>query len=73
MTGTLDELKEKVGQVVIETFEHDKTILHFYKNQNEALQAAASLDEGITIRQTKLEDIFVKITEEKGEEFWTVS
>lgn len=65
MCGTLDELREKVGKVVIETFEHDETILHFYHSQEDALKAASKIATNLNIRQTRLEDVFVKITEEK--------
>ncbi|MBM7854892.1 ABC-2 type transport system ATP-binding protein [Desulfohalotomaculum tongense] len=67
MSGSLDELKNMVGPVVVEQFYNDKTVLYFYKDQKEALKAASSMGEGITVRQSRLEDIFVKLTEEKSE------
>lgn len=67
MSGSLQELKKLVGPIVIEEFKNNKTVLHFYKSQQEALKAASLMGTNIKLRNTRLEDIFVKITEEKSE------
>lgn len=65
MCGSPEELKELVGPVVVEQFQNDKTNLHFFKSRSDALNFAASYEQGFTIRQAKLEDVFVKLTEER--------
>ncbi|SHK68769.1 ABC-2 type transport system ATP-binding protein [Desulforamulus aeronauticus DSM 10349] len=65
MTGSIENLRDVVGPVVVERFVQDKTILHFFQEQAQALQFVSGLKEEFTIRQTSLEDVFVKMTEEK--------
>ncbi|ACV61473.1 ABC transporter related [Desulfofarcimen acetoxidans DSM 771] len=65
MDGSPEELKKVVGPVVVEEFRDERTILHFFASRQEALEHAGALRDEFTIRQTKLEDVFVKLTEER--------
>lgn len=65
MCGSPEELKVLVGPVVVEHFQNEKTNLHFFKSRSEALKFAAGLGEGFSIRKARLEDVFVKLTEER--------
>lgn len=66
MEGSPDELAAMVGPVVVEHFFNDKTALHFFKSQQEALEYAGTLQVEFNIRKTGLEDVFVKLTEERA-------
>jgi len=65
MDGSPAELKQMVGHVAVEQFRDDRTILHLFGSRREALDFAAELRDGFTIRQAGLEDVFVKLTEER--------
>jgi len=65
MNGSPEELKQMVGPVVVEQFRDDRTTLHFFGSRQEALSFAAELRDGFSIRQARLEDVFVKLTEER--------
>ncbi|NLI12549.1 ABC transporter ATP-binding protein [Pelotomaculum propionicicum] len=65
MDGSPEELRQLVGPVVVEQFRDEQTTLHFFGSRQEALSFAASLRYEFTIRQAKLEDVFVKLTEER--------
>lgn len=65
MTGSMDQLRSMVGPVVVEILARDNTELHFFSEQAQALEFAASVTEEFTIRQTSLEDVFVKMTGER--------
>ncbi|MCG8401582.1 MAG: ABC transporter ATP-binding protein [Firmicutes bacterium] len=65
MCGSPEELKAITGPVVVEQFQNEKTSLHFFKSQAEALEFAAGLGENFSIRQARLEDVFVKMTAER--------
>jgi ABC-2 type transport system ATP-binding protein len=60
--GSPDELKNEVGSVVLEYLENDNTVRHFFSSRADALKYAESLDKDINIRESNLEDIFVKLT-----------
>ncbi|MBM7868113.1 ATP-binding cassette domain-containing protein [Heliobacterium gestii] len=65
LEGTTEELKRRVGEIVVERFVHDKTEVYLFPSQAEALAFAQTVQAGtISIRKAKLEDIFVKLTEE---------
>lgn len=64
MDGSPEELTQLVGPVVVEQFD-ERTSLHFFGSRQEALGFAAALPNEFTIRQAKLEDVFVKLTEER--------
>jgi len=65
MDGSPEELKQMVGPVVVEQFRDDQTNLHFFNSRQEALEYAVALRDEFTIRQARLEDVFVKLTEER--------
>ncbi|WP_049686254.1 ABC transporter ATP-binding protein [Thermoanaerobacter kivui] len=60
--GSPDELKKQTGNVVLEYLENDTTVRRFFSSRTEALEYAQSLDTDINIRESNLEDVFVKIT-----------
>jgi ABC-2 type transport system ATP-binding protein len=65
MEGSPEELKQMVGPVVVEQFLEQRTVLHFFSSRPEALRFAGELRDAFTIRQARLEDVFVKLTEER--------
>jgi len=65
MCDSPEELKTMVGPVVVEQFQNEKTSLHFFKSRAQALEFAGGLGEGFSIRQARLEDVFVKLTAER--------
>jgi len=65
MEGSPEELANIVGPVVVEHFSNDRTALHFFKSQQEALEYARSLQVEFNIRKTGLEDVFVRLTDER--------
>ncbi|MFZ7102294.1 MAG: ABC transporter ATP-binding protein [Peptococcaceae bacterium] len=68
MCGSLEELRAQVGPVVVELFAGGKTGLYFFKSHPEAIEFVSDIkDKEITVRQTKLEDVFVKLTQEKSD------
>ncbi|GAB6158382.1 ATP-binding cassette domain-containing protein [Desulfotomaculum varum] len=67
MTGSVEDLRQQVGPVVVEVFAGRRTDLYFFRDQGSALDFAAGLTDEFTIRQASLEDVFVKITGERVE------
>ncbi|CCO07999.1 ABC transporter ATP-binding protein [Desulforamulus hydrothermalis] len=67
MTGSVEELRQQVGPVVVEVFAGHQTDLYFFRDQGSALDFAAGLTNEFTIRQASLEDVFVKMTGERVE------
>ncbi len=67
MSEPIETLRKMVGPMVVEHFEADHTQLYFFPNQRKAFKYAAQFDKDVTVRQTKLEDIFVKLTQEERE------
>ncbi|NPV90730.1 MAG: ABC transporter ATP-binding protein [Firmicutes bacterium] len=65
MEGSPDELAGVVGPVVVERFSNERTNLSFFNSRPEALEYASTLQEEFTVRQTRLEDVFVRLTEER--------
>lgn len=65
MEGSPEELRQLVGPVVVEQFRDEQTTLHFFATRADALSFAATLQNVFTIRQAKLEDVFIKLTEER--------
>jgi ABC-2 type transport system ATP-binding protein len=68
MEGTPEELKRVAGHVVVEQFKDEHTDIHLFPNQQEALNYASLLKESFSIRQARLEDVFVKLTGERESE-----
>ena len=56
------ELLKRTGSVVVEMFTENGTETEFFENRRDAADFAASLDRNIIIRNSNLEDVFVKLT-----------
>lgn len=63
--GTPEELKTKVGKVVVEVPNHNETEYHVFEEREEALQYAAAIKHDVVIRESNLEDVFVELTGRK--------
>ncbi len=63
--GTPEELKKKVGKVVVEVPNHNETEYHVFEKRGEALQYAAVMMHDVVIRDSNLEDVFVELTGRK--------
>ena len=62
--GAPEELRERVGRVVVEAAGQDETEYHVFEHREQALQYAAGLTGGVAalIRDSSLEDVFVEST-----------
>ncbi|MDI6631978.1 MAG: ATP-binding cassette domain-containing protein [Bacillota bacterium] len=63
--GTPAELKERVGRFAVEVFDGEQVTAKFYGTREEALASAARVGDGVTVRETSLEDVFVQLTGRK--------
>ncbi|MBU4533399.1 MAG: ATP-binding cassette domain-containing protein [Firmicutes bacterium] len=63
--GTPTELKQMVGEVVVESLNHGDTEYRFFAGREQALVYAGSLAENVVIREANLEDVFVELTGRK--------
>ncbi len=63
--GTPEELKARVGKVVVEVPNQNTTEYRVFENREQALQHAATLDRDVVIREANLEDVFVELTGHK--------
>lgn len=63
--GTPRELKQKVGEVVVETLYEGETDYRFFNNREEAVRLAGTLEGSVLIRESNLEDVFVELTGRK--------
>ncbi|MGB9802975.1 ABC transporter ATP-binding protein [Desulfofundulus sp.] len=63
--GTPRELKQKVGEVVVESFGGRDTGYKFFASRDDALAYAGRLDGNVLIRESNLEDVFVELTGRK--------
>jgi len=60
---TPDELKRSVGEYVVEQVDGEgRLVQHICKSREEAHETARREANGITIRRTNLEDVFIKMT-----------
>lgn len=67
--GTPQELKKKVGEMVVEIMNQGNTDYKFFSSRDEAIQFAARLNQDLIIRESNLEDVFIELTGRKvGEE-----
>lgn len=66
--GTVDELKDLIGRVAVETSDDGKAVVRYFPTREEAKGYANTLgDEYINIRRTTLEDVFLELTgEDRG-------
>lgn len=61
-------LKATVGEYAVEFISNDgRLIQHICRSRNDALEIARGRDDGITIRRSNLEDVFIKLTGERIE------
>jgi ABC-2 type transport system ATP-binding protein len=63
--GTPRELKQKVGEVVVESFGGKDTGYKLFPSRDRALAYAGQLDGNVLIREANLEDVFVELTGRK--------
>jgi len=63
--GTPAELKNKVGEIVVEVLNHGDTEYRFFAGREQALHYAGSLADNVLIREANLEDVFVELTGRK--------
>jgi ABC-2 type transport system ATP-binding protein len=61
-------LKTRVGEYVVEFVnEEGRLIQHMCRTRAEAQEAASRIENGVTIRRSNLEDVFIKLTGERLE------
>jgi len=60
--GSPVELKERVGRFAVESLNGGQTTHTLFGTREEALAFAGRLDDGVVIRETSLEDVFVQLT-----------
>jgi ABC-2 type transport system ATP-binding protein len=61
-------LKARMGEYVVEFIDSDGHLVqHMCQSRNEAQEAASRVEDGVTIRRSNLEDVFVKLTGERFE------
>lgn len=63
--GTPEELKTKVGKVVVEVPNNNGTEYRVFEDREQALQYAAAMRHDLVIRESNLEDVFVELTGRK--------
>jgi ABC-2 type transport system ATP-binding protein len=63
--GTPRELKQRIGEVVVETLYRGDTSCSFFKSREEAIRYAGTLAGNVAIRESNLEDVFVELTGRK--------
>jgi ABC-2 type transport system ATP-binding protein len=65
---TPDNLKSRVGAYILEFIDASgKLIQHIFHSRDEAHEVAKRQSNGVTIRKTNLEDVFIKLTGERIE------
>jgi len=65
---TPSSLKVSVGNYVVECINHEgRLVQHFYHSREEAKYHAYEQPSNVTVRETNLEDVFVKLTGERIE------
>lgn len=60
--GTPGELKQRLGEVVVESFAGRHTGYKLFATRDEALAYAGCLDGDVLIRESNLEDVFIELT-----------
>lgn len=63
--GTPEELKSRVGEVVVEALNRGGTEYRFFAGRDQALEYAGGVTENVAIREANLEDVFVEMTGRK--------
>ena len=64
--GTVDELREKIGKVAVESTDPDgKTVISYFPTREDAKGYTDTLgDDYFNVRRTTLEDVFLELTGE---------
>ncbi|MDI6795252.1 MAG: ABC transporter ATP-binding protein, partial [bacterium] len=65
--GTPDELKAKVGHFVVESLDNGITNYRLFDTREDACQFAEQRTDDVRIRESNLEDVFIKLTGERIE------
>lgn len=63
--GTPEELKKRVGEVVVESLNQGGTEYKFFADREQALKYAGTFKQNVIIRESNLEDVFVELTGHK--------
>ncbi|PKM48029.1 MAG: multidrug ABC transporter ATP-binding protein [Firmicutes bacterium HGW-Firmicutes-8] len=63
--GTPEELKKRVGEVVVESLNQGGTEYKFFADREQALKYVGSFKQNVIIRESNLEDVFVELTGRK--------
>lgn len=63
--GTPEELKERVGRMVVEVPDRNETQYRVFEDRDKAIRYAATLEKDTVIRESNLEDVFVELTGQK--------
>jgi ABC-2 type transport system ATP-binding protein len=65
---TPDHLKSSVGNYIVEFIDDEGSLIqHICKSREEAHEAAKREPNGVTVRKSNLEDVFIKLTGERIE------
>ena len=67
-TGTPASVIGECGDFALEYFDGAKTVLEFFSRKEDALAAAAGLKNDFKIRESNLEDAFIKLTNKRLDE-----
>jgi len=60
--GTPQELKQSVGNFVLDIYDEEEIQSEFFEERGAAMQRLEQLDTSVRIRETTLEDVFLKLT-----------
>jgi ABC-2 type transport system ATP-binding protein len=60
--GSPDELKRSAGNYVLDIYRQDDLHNEFFSDRSAALERLAQLDTSVRIRETTLEDVFLRLT-----------
>lgn len=63
--GSPDSLKEQVGKFILELFEQGKSTYKFFDDRSAGLDYAEQMGGKVTIRESNLEDVFIKLTDRR--------
>lgn len=65
--GTPTELKEKIGRFAVEIRDNGVTRYRLFDRREAACSLAETMDDDVLIRESNLEDVFIKLTGERFE------
>lgn len=64
-TGTPEEMIRDTGKYVLEYYQNGETHQQFYEERSEALKKGGELPVGFQVRETNLEDVFIRLTNKR--------